>query len=83
LSSGSGTERSGVRHRRLLQISRRAGRAEREMGGGSAQACHAVEGYREKEAGGRAWSVVGPRGRNGFGRRGRRWQRTLAVEEGW
>jgi hypothetical protein len=31
---GSGVERSGVRHRRLLQIGGRAGRADGEMGEG-------------------------------------------------
>jgi hypothetical protein len=43
--------RRGVRHRRLLQISGRAGSAEREMGrrGGSAQACHMAEEERQKE----------------------------------
>jgi hypothetical protein len=49
LSSGSGTEWSGVRRRRLLQIGGRTRRAEREMAGGSARACHTAERKWERE----------------------------------
>jgi hypothetical protein len=70
-SSGMGVERSGVRHQHVLQISGHAGRAEGEKGGGSAQACHTVEGEREKEGGG-VGSVARPWGRNGSGWCGQR-----------
>jgi hypothetical protein len=63
---------SGVRRRRLLQFDGREGRAEREMGGGSARVCHAEEGERKKEGGGGAGAAAGPWGWNGSGRRGRR-----------
>jgi hypothetical protein len=53
-SSGSGTEQSGVRRRRLLQIGGRAGKAEREMGGGGSARCRTEEGKWEREKGGAA-----------------------------
>jgi hypothetical protein len=69
-SSGLGVERSRVRHQHVLQIGGHAGRAEGEMGG-SARACHTVEGEREKEGGG-VGSAARPWGRNGSGWCGQR-----------
>jgi hypothetical protein len=51
-SSGSGAERSGVRHRCLLQIGGRTGRAEREMGGGVGSG---VPRGRWRKRGARGW----------------------------
>jgi hypothetical protein len=87
-SSGSCAKQSGVRRRWFLQFGGHAGRAEREMEGGSGRVCHVEEGEREKEGGcgvnsrttGSEWlwavqskAAVHAHGGGGLANRGGRW----------
>jgi hypothetical protein len=86
-SLGSGVERSGVRHRRLLQIGGRAGRADGEMGEGRlgrASLQREKGGKRGRGVNSRtmgpewlraAWSEVAARAHYGGGLANRGWRR--------
>jgi hypothetical protein len=81
-SSGVDTELSGVRRWSHLQISGRAGRAEREMwAGGRLGAAWRKENGREGGRG--AARQHGPHGQDGSEQCGQRWQCALVAEAAW